>query len=504
MFAVALARLALFLWASPDTQIALIPDDAFYYLVPARRFALSGMWSFDGSAPATGFHLLYGYLLAGLFWIAPDISDASLFLGVAGASTLLLAASAYWVSRAVVRDFGGRAVLGVVLAFAAPIALQQQTLLVECCLVVCFSSALLALMAHARDLPRISHRWLAGASFVGLLGSLARSDFGLLSASCVAAFWLLQHRSEGARRQAALATAATFGSAGGVALVSLHTWYWSGSVIQSSARMKSHWGALLGYDIRGLLHPLLDMIAPHGERWLGARSGPGLLVAAGLAGAVSRLGRNAAKLDQWPLAVGCGLSVVAYVVLYGRTSAGVPPWYLANVLAALAYLLGAITSFIPGRAFRPALALVAACAALNTTASLQPVWPNQVAMRAGGEYLRDHPEIAPVGAWNAGMLSYFSRRAVVNLDGLVNDEIYPYATTGRLLDYICKRGLRFVVDFSDDLENPVLARRAGYGDGRLRSALSEEANFSNGDPNLQWAHTDLKLYRFDERACATE
>jgi len=39
VLAVGLVRLALFLAAPLDAQIGLIPDDAFYYLVPARHFA---------------------------------------------------------------------------------------------------------------------------------------------------------------------------------------------------------------------------------------------------------------------------------------------------------------------------------------------------------------------------------------------------------------------------------------------------------------------------------
>ncbi len=500
--AVALVRLALFVSAPVDAQIPLIPDDAFYYLVPARSFALTGHWTFDGVAPATGFHLLYAYLLVALFWVAPGISYASLVLWIGAVSTALLGAAAYLVSRAVARDFGARAVLGVVFAFTSPIALWQQTFLVECSLVVFFSSALLALLSRAQDLPRVTKRRLAAALLIGLFGNLARSDFGVLSACCAAACWLLPRRSEGARRQAALAAAATLGSALGVAAVSLHTLALSGSMIQSSARMKRHWGSLLGYDVRGFLRPLLDVLAPHGTSWLGTRSAGPLLLALGLAGAVGRLGRDAARLDRWPLAVGCGLSVIAYVVFYGNVSAGVPPWYLANALAACAYLLGAVLSFVPERAFGPAVAVVALCAALNVAVSLQPLWPNQVAMHAGGEYLRSHPEVAPVGAWNAGILSRFSERAVTNLDGLVNDEIHPYATTGRLLEYICKRRIRFVLDFADNVENPELARRAGYADGRLRAALHPEVNFSNGDPSRQWAGKDLKLYRVDEHACA--
>ena len=494
-------RLALFLSGPLDAQVALIPDDAFYYLVPARNFALLGFWTFDGRAPATGFHLLYAYSLAGVFRIAPDISDTALFALIGGASTVLLAASAYLLSRAVARDFGARGVLGVVLALTAPIALRQQTLFVECCLVVFFSSALLALLSRARELPALTKRGLAGALGLGLLGNLSRSDFGLLGASCLAAFWILGRRSESGRRQAALAAAATLGSAAGVAAVSLHTLHWSGSVIQSSARMKEHWGSLLGYDIRGLVRWLVDLIAPRGESWLGARSGPLLPIAAGLVGAALRLARREARLDAWPLALGCGVTVAGYVLLYGKTSAGVPPWYLASVLVPVTYLIGGVTSFIPGRAFVPAVAVTALCAVVNTAASLRPVLPHQIAMKDAGEYLRSHPEISDVGAWNAGLIAYFSRRPVTNLDGLVNDEIYAYATTGRLLDYLCEHRIRWVLDFSENVENPVLARRAGYADGRLRARLTEELNFSKGDPSRQWMGTDLKLYRLDERAC---
>jgi len=494
-------RAALFLSSSIDAQIALIPDDAFYYLVPARRFALEGIWSFDGVAASTGFHPLYAYLLAGVFRIAPDIGDASLFALLTGAATVLIAASAYLVSRAVARDFGAAGVLGVVLAFTAPIALRQQTLFVESCLVIFFSSALLALLSHGRDLPRLSKRWLAGALLIGLFGNLARSDFGVLSASCMAALWVLRGRSVGSETQLPLAAVATLGSGAGVALISLHTLYWSGSVIQSSARMKSHWGALRGYDVGGLIRWLVEFVAPRNMSWLGTRSGPLLVIGAGLLGVANGIRTRAARLDQWPLAAGCALCVAGYVVLYGRASSGVAPWYFANVLAALAYLLGGITVLIPGRVFVAAVAIVALCATPNTLSSLRPVWPHQTAMMSAGEFLRTHAEIDPVGSWNAGMISYFSRRPVTNLDGLINDEIYAYATTDRLLDYLCARGIRYVLDFADNVENPALAQRAGYADGRLRAALTEQRNFSNGDPLLQWTSTDLKLYRFDEAAC---
>lgn len=488
VFAAASARLFLFLRAPIDSQLALVPDDAFYYVVPARAFALTGHWTFDGVAPASGFHLLYAYLLAAGFAVAPDPSNAALFAVVGALSTLSLAASAYLVARAVTREFGARAVLGVVLAFTAPLALCQQTFLVECALVIASSSALLWLLARASD----SRPWLAAALAVGFVGNLARSDFGLLGASCLAALWW-------AGRPVGAAAAATLGSALGVGTLALHTFALTGSFLQASARMKSHWGALLGYDALGFVRPLAELVAPPGASWL--RAAPALLLALGVFGAVTRLGRDVLRVERWPLALGCLVGVLGYAAFYGRASAGVPPWYLANALAALAYLFGAALSFVPARAFAPSVTVVALCAAVNVSLSLRPIWPNHAAMRAGGEYLRAHPEIEPVGAWNAGILSRFAARPVTNLDGLINDEIYAYAVSGRLLEYLCSRGIRFVLDFGDNVENPALARRAGYADGRLRAALTPEANFSNGDPRLQWMGTDLRLYYLDKHAC---
>ncbi|HXZ85536.1 MAG TPA: hypothetical protein VEI82_08610 [Myxococcota bacterium] len=496
MFAVALVRLALFLAAPLDQQIGLIPDDAFYYLVPARHFAELGRWTFDGVAPATGFHLLYGYALAGLFRVAPQLDGATLFGVVAGAGTLAFAAAVWAVARAAVRDFGAPAALGVALAFTAPVALRQPTLLVESCLVLLFSSALLALLSRAGEPPELGPRGLAAALALGLLGNLARSDFGLLPAAGAAVFWAL-----GRRAQARLALAATLGAALGVVAVSLHTLHWSGSVIQSSARMKQHWSALLGYDPRGLLRWLVDVVAPRDARWLGARSGALLVLAAGALGAWTQLGARALRLDHWPLAVACALTIAGYLLFYGAASSGVPPWYLANALAPLAYLMGGVTSFLPRRARVPALAIAVLCAALDTAASLRPFLPHQVAMKDAGLYLRDHPEVGLAAAWNAGVVAYFSGRPVVNLDGLVNDDIYAAAVSGKLLDYVCRRGVRAVVDYAEMIQNPELALRGGHADGRLHALLHGELDFTKDAPGERWHDTDLWLWRFDRSGC---
>lgn len=497
MLAVGLVRLALFLAAPLDAQIGLIPDDAFYYLVPARHFAEGAGWTFDGVAPSTGFHLLYGYALAGLFRLWPSLAGTTLFGVSAGAGTLLFAAAAGFTARAAAREFGAAAALGVFLAFAAPVALRQPTLLVESCLVLFFGGALLALLQAAAGARELSPRWLAAALVLGLLGNLARSDFGLVPAAAALVFAAL-----GRRAPARVAAAATLGALFGVLAVSLHTLYWSGSLVQSSARMKHHWSELLGYDPRGLVRWLVDVVSPRDASWLGARSGTLLVLAAGAIAAFARLGPRALRLDRWPLALASLLAVLGYVLFYGEASSGVPPWYLANALPACAFLMGGVTSFLPRRALVPAAAVAAACAALDVSTSLRPFLPHQAAMLDAGLYLRDHPELGLASAWNAGVVAYFSGRPVVNLDGLVNDEIYPAATSGKLLDYMCRRGVRAVVDYEEMVRNPELALRGGHSDGKLHALLRPERNFTASTPNLRWHDSDLWLWRLDASGCA--
>lgn len=497
--AVALVRLALFLGSPLERQIGVIPDDAFYYLVSAKNFAELGRWTFDGQAAASGFHLLHAYLLAGLFRLAPRIGDAALFTAVDGFATLLYAGAAFFCSRAVGRDFGTPGLLGVVLAFSAPIALQQQTFMVESCLVIFFSSALLEQISAARGEPAPARGELALAFALGLLGNLSRSDFGPFAAACAIVLGLW-----GRRRAAALAASATLGAALGIAILMLHTQAFSGTWIQSSARTKSRWSALLGYDLRGYVRVLVDLVAARDLRWLRVLSLPLLVLAAGLFGAWRSHRAHRLQLGALPLALACGLAIAFYALFYGRTSAGVPPWYLAHALAPAAYLMAAVTGQIQRRGLGPAAAVVAAAAALGVSASLTPIWPHQPVMIAAGRYLASHPELEPVAAWNAGMMSFYARRPVTNLDGLINDDIYAYASSDRLLDYLCRRRIQYLLDFSEMLDDPYLRTRGGYADGRLVGALHEQLDLSRGDPTLRWTDTDMKLYQLDSRACAPE
>ena len=84
------------------------------------------------------------------------------------------------------------------------------------------------------------------------------------------------------------------------------------------------------------------------------------------------------------------------------------------------------------------------------------------------------PEETTVGAWNAGVLSYFSGRQVVNLDGVINDEAIPYNRARAIDRYIAKRGIRVLAD----VESQIGSYMDAFGSmSEWRAAYEPKARF---------------------------
>jgi hypothetical protein len=61
------------------------------------------------------------------------------------------------------------------------------------------------------------------------------------------------------------------------------------------------------------------------------------------------------------------------------------------------------------------------------------------------ENISDPPDVK-LGAFNSGVIGYFSQRPVVNLDGIVNPDVLSAHRQSRLLPYCCSKGIRYLVD----------------------------------------------------------
>ena len=261
----------------------------------------------------------------------------------------------------------------------------------------------------------------------------------------------------------------------GLLTVTLHTHWISGEWVQASARQKLRWAGLTGYSMKPGWTLVLEFFNSSAVTNGWTRSGVWLarMLALGVgAGALAGLRRR----GGW--ALGAMLSVVVgYVILYRYNSGAMQEWYVGEFEVPLALLAAGALAAAPAR--RLAMGVVMVLCLWGAVVSLRQHQGEDSPFYTAGVYLRAHPELRPAGAWNAGMLGYVSGGGVVNLDGLVNDRVYPYAASGNLLDYVRERKLRTIIDFPTMVDPAAmaangparLAERNGYGDGRLQGCL---------------------------------
>lgn len=491
--AVFLCCIARLIWLSSlsDAElIKFIPDDAFYYLVLAKNFSETAKWSFDGASPASGFHLLWGYFLASVYYIFPNLSWRIFFISMSVVGCAVYSMAAGIASAAVKNVSPATAIYGVVFVFLSGAAISQSAILMETPFVLLFSAILFNIVFSKKCYSTLGVLLLSG--LVGLLGMLSRSDFGLIPL----VFFLVSAFSRD-RRGMVIGIAALLGAVVGLAVVSGHTYWVSGEFAPASAQIKSHWAQVEGPSIIPGYQILLSLIMPNillheagTYIWYASLSLLLILVAAYCA--VYSSDENRSALAACSVSV---LIIFSYLVLYIHNGA-LQSWYVANFIVPLALLVGVALSL----AFRRArlVSLVASLVMLvcSWMVSFTAPWPWQASMLKGAFYLKNSAVTGPVGAWNAGIVSFFSGRKIVNLDGLVNDSILPYVKNGVLLEYVSSQKIAYILDFPIMLTG-FFSNSRGHADGELSSCLFVERSVFKAPLNEQFGG-DLTLYKMRE------
>lgn len=487
IFLFCIIRLAWMSGLSETELIKFIPDDAFYYLVLAKNFSIERRWTFDGQAPASGFHLLWGYLLAAVFTALPTITWKAVFvaMGVLGCAAYSIAA--FLVACTVRRLVGAPSVCGVVFVFLGASSIIQPVMLMEAPLVTLFSALLFFIAFHETSCVRVAYILFAAA--VGFLGMLSRSDFGLLPLIllCVSAFLR-------APRMARVSLSALLGALIGLVFVIIHTYSLSGELAPASAQIKNHWAQVDGISIRPGYKILLALVVPSFRCWEEGLQGQYgfllLLILLGVCVYVALTHEN--RRSIFTACISVVLLIVGYLFFY-RYNGALQIWYAVNFLVPLSVLFGIAASVVCFRWPTLAVFTVFVLSIYSWCLSISAPWPWQSSMLKGGLYLKEHPVEGVVGAWNAGIISYFSERHIVNLDGLVNDEILQYVKSDRFSDYVAERQISYIMDFPLMLSNAV-SESHGYSDGKLLSCLAVGHKIPSASPAEQFGG-ELTLYR---------
>lgn len=507
MLVVQLARIAWLSHLPTGLLVQRIPDDAFYYLVLAKNFAAHGRWTFDGVAPSSGFHLLWGYMLALLFAVAPRLGFHAVFALCSTFAALLMSVATFWTAAAAQRLFGSGASWSVALVLLSAVSLVQATWLMESPLVLFFAAACVAQLAFADDdaeaVNHLTKASTAVACLLGFMGSLARSDFGLLpfwlAVGCVASAWV--GKASPRRR---LAIAQLLGASAGVVLIFGHTYWVSHHLTQSSAQVKLWWAHFERTPWRivfglpeNLLNPTFNHYNPSLHwQWIDmigvkVRQVVALLIVVGLALYV----RKFPRLQQSFLLLAMAAACASYLLLY-RMDGATQDWYEVNFAVPVCLLAAGAWSMVPGRWRMLPQLVVVAMSGLALLFSVRAHAPWQEATYRSALQIVQHPGWRPVGTWNAGVMSYFSGGGVVNLDGLVNDDLLPFIKRGTLVHYIGHRHVAYVIE-SPNILGGELAERSGIGDGALARCVDQRTTLFPDDPLDNAYGMHLQLIHFD-------
>lgn len=472
-----------------ESIVQAVPDDAFYYFVLAKHFAASTDWTFDGVRPATGFHLVWAYVLAGFYRLWPNASLLDTFVFAASVAAFCHGIAAFVVARSLSQVVSvSAAVAATVLAFCVGNIPATGAFCMETPFVLLMAALTCAAMTADTTITR------GGAALLivlGAIGSLCRTDYIVLPAAFAVAQALLVRPRSWRAMVSTRAAICLEGALLGLVLLAAHTYAISGEVVQASASTKMRWSSILGHDVRPALAAL--------GRVLDTRLVPRSLMAAiWIACACGCAAFWLARKDRrkMQLALAGSLAAVVYVLAYAHNAAATQPWYASSfavpLLMVVAVVVGSLARGAP--VVLTAAVLLAGISQWKRQDHAQ--WPHQKAPMLGGLVLAQTEPPELTGAWNAGVLSYFSGGQIVNLDGLVNDQVLEFARRNELLAYVARENIRRIADFGVMLDDRMARRLGGY-DSPMADDCIEKIGQLDKKYELRWSDSEYGIYEIN-------
>jgi hypothetical protein len=447
--------------------LAVVPDDAFYYLVTARNLAAKNLSSFDGLNPTNGYHpgwMAVMVLCAKLFAGGTALIRACLltaFLFHVAAAFTLVAALRRWLSPAACKVAGA---LWLLNPLAANLVMQGM----EAAFYI-FALALSLLVFSTRIAPRLdtpaappsAHDFaLFGASLS--LCFLGRTEAIVLAGA--ATLWLAWCFRAASPLRALLWTGGSF--VAGIVPLFVYSYWATASWVQRSGAMKVLWarGAeqTLASRVRDVfmyvfgewaVYPLLGEL--HGG-FNELRSLASLAITSALVWLLARGLRQPRTRSAAAIGLVLLLSTLLTGFIYGLFFADRQYWYRAQpgfvlfvvLYASLVTLAESRPAWLRSRArWAAALAAGTLAAALFWTLTTLRSYPWQADVLTSQRVFDQRvPEGALIGCFNAGIPAYFSKHTIVNLDGLMNNVVYDYYRRRAFDRYLMDANIAYIAD----------------------------------------------------------
>jgi hypothetical protein len=469
---------------SADQLAQYIYDDGYYYLAIAKNFTQYHIWTFDsGQTLTSGFQLLFAYCLAAIYALFKP--DSMQFIHLALYFTVFITLLSFiWVYLVNFSNKWTLIAATTLIASSLNFSFNAITL-VEWPLVIFFAGAYYYVL-YQNNLNNHFVRFAFILFIIGCLGSLARIDFGAMPlALCCAALMLMWITKN--HKYFLLTLSGLMGASFGVILVSLHNYYITGHWLQNSALIKLLWSHVTGPSPGPFYAQMIILLSGTFYREGLANLTPQIILSFPVLFFLCLIfyGYKAIILytqhfldTQRPqvfflaelqknctVILGSILTILFYCIFYAFNTGALQPWYSCNIIIPVIILITGILNAFKSRISSITISMILMMLISTHLYQLYSLkiapWESQSLLAKAGNYLQKHPLPGKIGSWNAGLVAYYEGQHIINLDGLMNDEIYPYIKADQLECYLVKKQIDYIVDFPSMFQN-YCKQRGGY------------------------------------------
>jgi hypothetical protein len=171
-------------------------------------------------------------------------------------------------------------------------------------------------------------------------------------------------------------------------------------------------------------------------------------------------------------------------------------WYASSYAIPLALFFGTLTGTCRPAKLQPVIGcMFFSYFSLATISSIAIVkWPHQASFMEAGKRIASLPNTQHrYAAWNAGIIGYFSKKNIINIDGLVNDEVLPFLIHKNLPAYIKLRKIDTIIDYEVMFEQERWLRRGGYDRNWIARCI-EPMQYLDEPDSPRWIQSRLRSY----------
>lgn len=495
IFLLFFTRIIYFFNQADSELITIIPDDAFYYIQIAKNFSINGQWSLDGLTKTSGFHLLYALLLFLIFEIFPSITWQILYLIIGIISSLLIAISVLILLITADKIFNEKVAILSTISFVGFYGSALSSIMMESFLIIFFNSMTIYLIL----IKKINNKCKFFLFFIGILGALARIEYCILP-GILFIFSIALHFIN--YKKYLINSFYIFsGAVLGFVLSTLKNYLISGQLIQGSAKIKLFWSSLETFSIKPTLNIVAKILFP----FLSRNTSDVFLLFFGVAifsififlfsKKKQFLKKIKENLEFFIIYLSLICAVILYILFYSLNSAALQIWYAASFISLIGVIISGTTFFFFNKITSRVVVIIFIFYYLIGILNLKTApYRHQAGMLLAALNIKNNHDIQIIGSWNAGILSYFSNKQVVNLDGLANDNVYNFIINNTLFDYIQKEKIHYIADY-DFMFNEGNKKKGGYLDKRFDQCINKK--FQIDDNQKKWQNSNLYLYKFN-------